>query len=286
MSPWAVRCELNADALAPRHISTEELWDRAEREACRECGSGASVVIYCDAFGVHHLCARLLAGDALAVNASITDDSDGGGGGSASMVQPHAHELTVYLPDGASHKLVVLPPTTVLEVKQHVLRAVQGAAADAASAEEQSEIAEGESARPCFWQDEHCVQRQHIFVQGNEDELADDRSMDSLGSPPVLFLMVDTEASFMKRLESAATALRARLGGAKLRDLARCEAEAAEKAKALAAEAAEQAAEQAAEGVGVGVKGAGNVPQLQLLPLPPPPITIQAACARSRCFDV
>ena len=68
------------------------------------------------------------------------------------------------------------------------------------------------------------MQRQHIFVHGVEDELADARSMGSLGRPSALFLMVDTEASFMERLEGAAAALRGRLGGVKLRDLTRCEA--------------------------------------------------------------
>jgi hypothetical protein len=42
---------------------------------------------------------------------------------------------------------------------------MRGGAADAVRADE-------ESARPFFWQDEHAVQWQHIFVHGVEDELA------------------------------------------------------------------------------------------------------------------
>jgi hypothetical protein len=146
----------------------------------------------------------------------------------------------------------------VLEVKQHVRRAVRGGAAADAAATEQ------ESARPFFWQDEHAVQRQHIFVHGVEDELADARSMGSLGRPSALFLMVDTEASFMERLEAAAAALRARLGVVKLRDLARCDAAAAVAAAEAAAEpGAEPAAKKAAEGPGaveaaIGVEATGG----------------------------
>ena len=62
--------------------------------------------------------------------------------------------------------------------------------------------------------------------------------------------MVDTEASFMERLEAAAAALRVRLGGVKLRDLARCDA-AAEVEVALA-----EAAETAAAGASVVVEAA------------------------------
>jgi hypothetical protein len=47
----------------------------------------------------------------------------------------------------------------------------------------------------------------------------------------VLFLMVDTEASFMERLEAAAVVLWALLGGVKLCDLARCDAVAAAEAE-------------------------------------------------------
>jgi hypothetical protein len=172
--------------------------------------------------------------------------------GSAPAAPAHeARELTVCCPDGTSHKLTALPSTTVLEVKQHVRREVRGGAAGAAGAEEE------ESARPFFWQDEHAVQRQHIFVHGVEDELADARSMGSLGHPSALFLMVDTEASFMERLEAAAAGLRGRLEGVQLRDLARGDAEAAGgAAAAAAAEAAEQAAGKAAAGATAGA-GAG-----------------------------
>jgi hypothetical protein len=120
-----------------------------------------------------------------------------------------------------------------------VRRAARGGAADAAGAEE-------ESARPFFWQDERAVvQRQHIFVHHGVDaegELADARSMGSLGRPSALFLMEDTEAPFMERLEEAAAAARGRCGrgrleGVKLRDLTRCGAAvaAAEVAEAKAA---------------------------------------------------
>ena len=68
---------------------------------------------------------------------------------------------------------------------------------------------EEERARPFCWQDE-----QHAFVHGMEDELADMQSMGSLGNPPALFLMVNTEAMLVKRLEAEAVALRARLEGA------------------------------------------------------------------------
>jgi hypothetical protein len=151
----------------------------------------------------------------------------------------------------------------VLEVKQHVRREVRGGAADAAAG------AGEESALPFFWQDEHAVQRQHIFVHGVEDELTDARSMGSLGRPSALFLMVDTEASFMERLEAAAAALRAGLGVVKLRDLARCDAAAAAAAAAVAVEAeaaavaevVEVAAEVAeADGAGAGavIEGGGS----------------------------
>jgi hypothetical protein len=83
-------------------------------------------------------------------------------------------------------------------------------------------------------------------MQGAEDELADARSMGSLGRPSALFLMVDTEASFMERLEAAAAGLRAELEGVKLRDLVRCDAA-----------AAVEVAEQAVEGAGAAKAAAG-----------------------------
>jgi hypothetical protein len=98
------------------------------------------------------------------------------------------------------------------------------------------------------------VQRQHIFMQGAEDELADARSMGSLGRPSALFLMVDTEASFMERLEAAAAALRSSLESVKLRDLARCDAAAA--AEATAEAAAAESAKNAAEGAGAAAEAA------------------------------
>ena len=100
------------------------------------------------------------------------------------------------------------------------------------------------------------MQRQHIFVHCVEDELADARPIGSMGRPSAQFLMVGTEASFMERLEAAAAALRARLGGVKLRGLARCDAAAA-KAESGAAEAVAAAAVVAAEAVVVGGAGAG-----------------------------
>jgi hypothetical protein len=51
------------------------------------------------------------------------------------------------------------------------------------------------------------------------------------------------EASFTERLEAAAAGLRGRLGGVKLRDLARCDAEAAAAAAALAGSGEAAAAE-------------------------------------------
>jgi hypothetical protein len=93
-------------------------------------------------------------------------------------------------------------------------------------------------------------------MQGAEDELADARSMGSLGRPSALFLMVDTEASFMERLEAAAATLRAELRGVKLRDLARCDAAAAAVASEAEAAAAE-AVHEAAEGAGAAEAAAG-----------------------------
>jgi hypothetical protein len=76
--------------------------------------------------------------------------------------------------------------------------------------------------------------------------------------------MVDTEASFMERLEAAAAALRARLGVVKLRDLARCDAATAGAGPEAAAEpGADPAAKKAAEGPGaveaaMGVEATGG----------------------------
>jgi TPR repeat protein len=227
MSPWVVCCELNADALMNKAVDVGDLRGMAE-EACRKYGSAISVVTSSEGYFTEpdeiycmKLRARLLA--------SSEPDTTG-------LAKKHGAddgnvgELTVCCPDGTSHKLAASPSTTVLEVKQHVRRAVQGGgAADAASTEEHSAL-------PFFWQDEHAVQRQHIFVHGVEDELEDTRSMGSLGSPSALFLMVDTEEAFMERLEAEAAALRGQLEGVKLRDLARCDAaNAAEAAEAQAA---------------------------------------------------
>jgi hypothetical protein len=261
MSPWMVRCKLNDGILEDKRISDAEV-RRLVEEACRECGCDASVVTsmgitQVDGVWWWTLRVRALADDSTGPSGERAAE-DAAAGGSACTAQAHeARELTVCCPDGTSHKLTASTSTTVLEVKQHVRREVRGGAADAAGAEEE------ESARPFFWQDEHAVQRQHIFVHGVEDELAGARSMGSLGRPSVLFLMVDTEASFMERLEAAAAALRGRLAGVKLRDLARCDAaaEAAESAAAAAeaeAEAAEEAILAAVDADGDGA-GAGAV---------------------------
>ena len=235
MSPWVLRCELDHDAMVHKGITKHEVRGMAE-EACRECSCcDVNVVTSSEGYQADGAWRYALRARALASSEPASDDitslsqkrgaddataDDRRSSDSTPTVQPQeARELTVCRPDGTSHKLDVSPSTTVLEVKQHVRREVRGGdAADAASAEEET------SARPFFWQDEHAVQRQHIFVHGVEDELADAQSMGSLGSPSALFLMVDTEASLMERLEAEAAALRGRLGGVKLRDLARCDA--------------------------------------------------------------
>jgi hypothetical protein len=246
MSPWVVRCVLNHAALVGTHCSLDEVRGRVE-EASRECGCDASVVNSCETFpdadgaDSFTLRVRLLVGrDTIP---QILYYGWGGSGSTsdstAAATAQDACELTVCCPDGTSYKLDVLPPTTVLEVKQSVRSALwesSGALFDMSKA---------------FWQDEHAVQRQHIFVHGVEDELADAQSMVSLGNPAALFLMVDTEASFMERLEAEAVALRVRLEGVKLRDLARCDAETA--ARAAPAKAAElKVAEAAAAAAGAG----------------------------------
>jgi hypothetical protein len=233
MSPWVMQCKLDWDTLEAKAIQMDEVRGMAE-EACRECGCSASVVTSAHAkydgdvdVSWTTLRVRLLATGSHThggpIGLAVQHEADGGGGGNPTAQPQEARELTVCCPDGTSHKLVVSLSTTVLEVKQHLRRVVRAAHADAE-----------DNARP-FWQDEHAVQRQHVFVQGVEDELADARSMGSLGSPSALFLMVDTETSFMGRLEAAAAALRPRLEGVKLRDLVRCEAEAAAAAAAAAA---------------------------------------------------
>jgi TPR repeat protein len=237
MSPWVVRCQLNLDSLAGKRIRLGEVRRIAAEASCKgayDTSVVTSVHGHQDGNGVWWVILRVraLADSTGPSGKRAAEDANAGAGGSAPAAPTHeARELTVCCPDGTSHKLTASPSTTVLEVKQHVRRAVRGGAADAAGADEE------ESARPFFWQDEHAVQRQHIFVHGVEDELADAQSMGSLGRPSALFLMVDTEASFMERLEAAAAALRAQLEGVKLRDLARCDAAAVEAGEAAAAEA-------------------------------------------------
>jgi hypothetical protein len=251
MSPWAVRFELNWDMLDDDYITMREVRGKVEA-VCRRAGWAASVassdgVVDPNPEADDHgqvltkvLRVRLLE-PARADPPSSSSSSEAtrpflpctdtagvtrkreagattcdGGGSSARGEQQQARELTVCCPDGTSHKLTVSQSTTILEVKLHVRRAARGGTtAGFASAEEES------STQP-FWQDEHAVQRQHIFVHGAEDELTDAQSMGSLGSPAALFLMVDTEASFMERLQAEAAALRGRLEGVKLRDLAEC----------------------------------------------------------------
>ena len=234
MSPWVVRCELNVDTLLAKAIDVGEVRWMAEK-ACHTCGWDASIITSVDGDftddDVYYMTLRVrllasggpaLAGDdttSLTKNCGAGDDTvgDRGSGSSPAVQLPEARELTVCCPDGTSHKLVASPSTTVFEVKQHVRRAVRGSgAANVVCAEE-------ESALPFFWQDEHTVQRQHIFMGDVEDELADTRSMGSLGSPSALFLMLDTEVTFMKRLQAEAVGLRGRLEGVKLRNLARCD---------------------------------------------------------------
>jgi TPR repeat protein len=255
MSPWVVRCKLNWSTLDGKGIREGDV-RRMVEEACRKCGYGASVVTSQGATEVDGVWWGTLRVRALADDSTGPSGNRAAGGAAAgsdtSAFTAQAHEkrqLAVCCPDGTSHKLTASPSTTVLEVKQHVRREVRGGAADDAAAG-----GEEASARPFFWQDEHAVQRQHIFMHGVEDELADTRSMGSLGRPSALFLMVDTEASFMEGLEAAAAALRSRLGSVKLRDLARCDA-------AAAAEVAEQAAEGAGAAkaaAGAGATGGGG----------------------------
>jgi hypothetical protein len=222
MSPYVVHFLLKVDALADKSIGLPEVRGAVEG-ACCAAGSSASAATS-DTPKAHWAGPRapeLVF--ALRVRALANDI------GSAPAAPAHeaheARELTVCRADGTSHVLMASPSTTVLEVKQHVRR--------------QALTGEEESARPFFWQDEHAVQRQHIFVAGVEDELAGTRSMGSLGSPAALFLLVDTDVSFRERLRVEAEALRAQLEGAKLRDLARCGAAAAEAGGAGAGAVAE-----------------------------------------------
>jgi TPR repeat protein len=250
MSPWVVRCELNNGILDTKWISMDLVRSMAE-QACCDCGHDASVVTSLwetevdDFYSVTLRVRLLVRGETVTVRDGTAGPAwKQEAGGAGADVQPQTRELIVCCPDGTSHKLAASPSTTVLEVKQHVRRVVRGAAGDAASAEE-------ESARTFFWQDEHAVQRQHIFVHGVEDELVDARSMGSLGNPAALFLMVDTEASFMQRLQAEAAAVRVRLEGVKLRDRARCDAANAAGRAAAAAVAAAAGAAGAAEAAGV-----------------------------------
>ena len=93
-------------------------------------------------------------------------------------------------------------------------------------------------------------------MHGIEDELADARSMGSLDNPAALFLLADTEAAFMGRLEAQATALRGRLEGVMLRDLARCDA--ANAAAAATAAVAGAGAGTAGSGAGAAAPGSGS----------------------------
>jgi TPR repeat protein len=238
MSPWVVRCELNRDTLENKGIATHEVRGMAE-EACRECGCcDVNVVTSSEGYEADGawrwtLRARVLASAEPASDDMTSlsqkrgaDDASAGGrrsSGSTPTVQPQeVRELTVCRPDGTSHKLAVSLSTTVLEVKQHVRRTA-GCGANAADAEEERAL----PFRPFCWQDdlkdEHAARRQYVYEPGNEDELADVQTMASLGNPLVLFLILGTEELLMDRLEAEAVALRGRLEGVKLRDLARCD---------------------------------------------------------------
>ena len=242
MSPYVVYCELDADALMAKVIDVGEVRAMAEEAACRECGCDASVVTSVDGNftdDVYHMTLRvrlLASGEltrddtapSLAKKRGADDGAVGDRGsisGSSAKGQPQeaeVQELTVCCSDGTSHKLAASPSTTVLEVKQHVRRTA-GCGANAADAEEERAL----PFRPFCWQDdlkdEHAARRQYVYKPGMEDELADVRSMASLGNPPVLFLILGTEELLMDRLEAEAVALRGRLEGVKLRDLARCD---------------------------------------------------------------
>ena len=119
-------------------------------EACRECGCDASVVTSrcaTEVDGVHWVALRMraLADDSTGPSRNrAAEEAAAAAGGSACAAQAHeTRELTVCCPDGTSHKLTASPSTTVLEVKQHVRRAVRGGAANAAAGAD-----EEDSARP------------------------------------------------------------------------------------------------------------------------------------------
>ena len=249
MSPWVLRCVLNAGALNAK-IFTEDDIREAAQAACSECSCSVSAVTStaanCDMNAAMRV--RVLIHDAVAPTAPAPASADQ----QKRKADEVTHELALCCADGTSHKLAASPSTTVLEAKQHVRRALRGAAADDSAGAPQEQEQAQQPFLP-FWQDEHAVQRLHIFMHGTEDELADARSMGSLGDPPALFALADTEASFMERLEAEAEVLRARLQGVKLRDLARCDA------MVKAAAEAEAGAEGGAGGGGAGGASASGV---------------------------
>jgi hypothetical protein len=133
--------------------------------ACRECGCGISVVtsrVPTVVNGVWWATRRVHAlahGDSTGPSGNRAAEAAGAAAAGGSACTAQAHEARELTSKYFTHKLLA----TVIEVKQHVRREVRGGAADAAAG------AEEESARPFFWQDEHAVQRQHIFVQGGGD---------------------------------------------------------------------------------------------------------------------
>ena len=180
MSPWVVRCYLNDDALEgnldDKAITADEVRGVAEETCRRECGCDGSAVTSfqvteIDGFNWVALRVRLLASGGMGTHVQRKASSATAKDFFAKMVEITPNEdttacagkapskLTICCPDGTAYKLTASPSTTVLEVKQHVRRTAQGAVADARSTADNS-------ARPFFWQDEHAVQRQHIFMHG------------------------------------------------------------------------------------------------------------------------
>ena len=240
LSPWVVSFVIDVEVLDERGISIDEL-RRAAFASGTECG--------------HEVCVTTAGSEGMSpvMRVRVVVSSDEGAAPPEGAAEERAEdqtatsaaaaaagssdgasrELTVYLADGTSHKLAVSPATAVREIKQHLRAALRGPDAERRQGEAERG---GFQARPFFWQDEHAVQRLHIFVHGAEDELADARSMGSLGNPPALFLLTDDETSFMGRLEAEAAALCAHLKRFKVRDLARCDAALASAAEAAVAE--------------------------------------------------
>ena len=266
MSPWVVRLPLSFALMREKCVTVAEL-RAAVAEHCCKRGHRFTVATAGGASDGHNMlnphdsangvmrvrllaavpaCGGASAGTILGNHATTSSASSSLGGSSGTQPahkRGQMHNLTVCLADGTSYAMEVSPATAVLEDKQHIrsTKLPDPGAAPAEPPSASSGLPPAPLPTALFWQDEHAIQRQHIFVQGVEDELADSRSIDSLGYPPVLFLLADSEAAFMARQQEEAEALLVELQGLKVRDLVRCagaEAEAEAEAEAGTKEAA------------------------------------------------